>query len=111
MDKVIKDGMVAVLYSRGFGAGWYSWNHNEECLFDPQIVGLVLANGDCAEIDKHVVKRIEQIASDKWGEDFFSGGASQLTVGWVTQGEQFKIDEYDGRESLIHLGKSQNLTA
>jgi hypothetical protein len=26
MDKVIVNGKVAVLYSPGFGSGWYTWN-------------------------------------------------------------------------------------
>ena len=26
IDKAINDGMVAILYSPGFGAGWSSWN-------------------------------------------------------------------------------------
>ena len=33
MNKVIRDGKVAVLYSPGYGAGWYSWNWNHpECV-------------------------------------------------------------------------------
>lgn len=31
MDKVIKDGKVAVLYSPGFGAGWFTWNNHHNC--------------------------------------------------------------------------------
>ena len=26
MQKVIRDGKVAVLYSPGYGAGWYTWS-------------------------------------------------------------------------------------
>ncbi|AUR92859.1 hypothetical protein NVP1178O_14 [Vibrio phage 1.178.O._10N.286.45.E12] len=112
MEKLIKDGMVAVLYSRGYGAGWYSWNLDvNECLFCPQIVGLVLANGDCDEMDRNVAKRIEEIANSNWGVNFYHGGASQLVVGWVKAGNQFEIKEYDGNESLIDLGESQYLTA
>jgi hypothetical protein len=29
MEKVIRDGKVAVLYSPGYGAGWYSWNRDQ----------------------------------------------------------------------------------
>ena len=41
MDKVVRDGKVAVLISQGFGAGWYSWNSNEQLLFSPKIVEMV----------------------------------------------------------------------
>jgi len=44
MDKIIRDGKVAVLYSPGYGAGWYSWNTDcKECVFNPEIVKLVEA--------------------------------------------------------------------
>jgi hypothetical protein len=26
MNKLIRDGMVAVLYSPDYGSGWYTWN-------------------------------------------------------------------------------------
>jgi hypothetical protein len=42
MDKVIRDGQVAVLYSPGFGAGWYSWNREmPELLFEPNLVAMI----------------------------------------------------------------------
>lgn len=33
MDKVIRDGMVAVIYSPGYGAGWSSWNRDYPLLW------------------------------------------------------------------------------
>ena len=49
MNKVVENGQVAVLYSPGFGAGWYTWNEARfedesdalELVFDPTIVSLV----------------------------------------------------------------------
>ena len=29
MDKVVRDGLVAVLVSPGHGAGWYTWAHRD----------------------------------------------------------------------------------
>ena len=43
-DRVIRDGLVAVVYSPGFGAGWSTWAHGEqgnELVFDPMIVDCV----------------------------------------------------------------------
>ena len=42
--RVVRDGYVAVLYSPGYGAGWYSWHRKEELLYDPTIVQMVLEN-------------------------------------------------------------------
>jgi hypothetical protein len=50
MDKVIRDGKVAVLYSPGYGAGWYSWHDNEELLYDPVIVDMVESKKHYTEI-------------------------------------------------------------
>ena len=42
MDKVIRDGKVAVLYSPRFGSGWSTWSAPMEAIFHPKIVELVL---------------------------------------------------------------------
>ena len=34
MNKVIRDGKVAVLISYGFGAGFYTWGAPLEAIFD-----------------------------------------------------------------------------
>ena len=96
MEKLVRNGKVAVLYSPGYGAGWYTWNTSHpECVFDPEIVKIVLgeAKGD-----------IEEIAERKYQDYFFAGGAMDLVVGWVDIGQRFRIDEYDGYESLILEG-------
>jgi acetyl-CoA acetyltransferase len=48
MEKVIRDGKVAILYSPGFGAGWSTWNsYSNEMIFDPDIVNV---NGGAVEL-------------------------------------------------------------
>jgi len=107
VDKVIEDGEVAVLYSPGFGAGWYTWNYaHPECLFDPEIVDMVRSGADTAEI--------EELAQSKWaqGNDYFyPGGADCLTVMWLREGSRFRIDEYDGSEDLVTEADQEWLTA
>jgi len=46
MNKVIVDGKVAVLYSPGYGAGWFSWHNVEELIYDPEVVKLVEKMGE-----------------------------------------------------------------
>jgi hypothetical protein len=91
MNKVIRDGKVAVLYSPGFGAGWYSWSNIPECVFDPDIVAAVESG------DRH---KAADIASAKW-EGFYTGGADQLEIEWLPEGTPFRIEEYDGSESVV----------
>ena len=93
MEKLIRDGLVAVLYSPGFGAGWYTWNYNfPQCLFDPEIVRMVEK-----EDDPH---QIESFAESKYGEDFYGGGAEDLRILWLPEGTEFIVNEYDGSESI-----------
>jgi len=50
MNKVIRDGKVAVLISYGWGAGFYTWGAPLEAIFDPNLVVLIeLENFDGAE--------------------------------------------------------------
>jgi hypothetical protein len=111
MEKVIKNGCVAVLYSPGFGAGWYSWNKDHEaCLFDPEIVALVESKPARKRIFNpkdferyRIAEKIAALAESKWaidGNSFYTGGADDLCIEWVPQGRLFKIREYDGSETV-----------
>ena len=91
MNKLIEDGKVAVLYSPGFGAGWYTWNYDTpEILFDPAIVKFV-ENKKWAELDTYVTLKYPEI---------YKGGMTDLEVEWIPEGTLFKVNEYDGSESI-----------
>lgn len=93
MNKVIRDGNVAVLYSPGFGAGWYSWNENvRELLFDPEIVSMVENNTDTRKIVEYV--------KTTYGDDIYTGGSDELKIEWIPVGSEFIIREHDGSESI-----------
>jgi hypothetical protein len=101
MNKLIRDGKVAVLVSPGYGAGWYSWHRNEELLYDPSIV-----------------EWVEQQAFDKVltymelkHPDVYCGGLEDLEIKWVSTGDRFRIDEHDGAESLVLEKNEYWLTA
>jgi len=101
MNKLIRDGRVAVLVSPGYGAGWYSWHTNEELLYDPSIVEW-LEQGD---LDK-----IKTYLELKYPDDT-TLGLDDLTVDWVPVGARFRIEEYDGAENLVLESKEKWLTA
>ncbi len=97
MNKIIRERKVAVLYSPGFGGGWFSWNTGcPECIFDPEIVQMVL--------DREQADAIEGRAREKWNQGdnhFFPGGADALQVAWLPEGVRFFIEEYDGSEAIV----------
>jgi hypothetical protein len=93
LDRVIRNGHVAVLYSPGYGAGWSTWAHNDEgkdLLFDPVIVGYV-ERGAKDELATYMEMRYP---------DVYTGGMDDLVIEWVPIGTMFKINEYDGSESI-----------
>lgn len=91
MNKLIRDNKVAVLYSPGYGAGWYTWNReHEDMVFDP-VLATLIDEGKTAEAETYVTMR--------W-PDVYVGGLEDLTVAWVPVGTAFTIDEYDGNESI-----------
>lgn len=107
LRKEIRNGLVAVLYSPGYGAGWSTWNgirdavSDEELIFEPQIVALTIQR-DLEEItaDQHF-ELVEAYCNQTWGENaVYCGGVRDLEVLWIPEGTLFKINEYDGSESI-----------
>ncbi len=107
IEKVIKDGKVAVLYSPEYGAGWSSWGWStwygcdnrvviEKMLFHPVLVNKVLEGEKCS-INEELM--CELFGKDI-GESINLGGVPQLEVAWVPIGSKFTISEYDGCESV-----------
>lgn len=93
MEKVEKDGKVAVLISPGFGAGWWTWNKEETTPFEPKIVDMVL-KGKQKEIT-------EEWCKENLGVEPYCGGAKDLEIVWIDKGLKFSINEYDGAEGLF----------
>jgi len=102
MQKKIENGLVAVLYSPGFGAGWYSWHDVKELLFDPKVVDMVL--------EKTSAETIELYCKTVYGDHYYAGSCD-LEVAWVPTGTQFIIDEYDGAETVTVKDKVNWVTA
>ena len=87
MEKIIKDGKVAVAISPGFGSGWSTWNDVHPC--DARFNQLFL-EGKYMEADELALEL----------ELGYGGGAYDVVIKWVDVGERFTIQEYDGSESL-----------
>jgi hypothetical protein len=99
MKKYIKNGQVAVLVSRGYGAGWSTWNSIPELVFLPEVVELVLQDKR-EEITEELCQKALGLSADSYICVF---GATGLTVEWLNEGQRFTIEEYDGAESLLTI--------
>jgi hypothetical protein len=101
--KVIRDGKVAVLYSPGFGAGWSTWDsdYGEELIFDPMMVKYV-------EEDNY--DALYAYAAMRY-PSAYTGGLGDLTIAWLPEGTLFRIEEYDGSESIETLGDTDWIKA
>ena len=101
MNKVVRDGRVAVIYSPHYGAGWYSWHLIPELLFDPAVVDMI-------ETDRY--EDIESYCAEHW-PDAHVGDPEDLTIAWVEEGREFQIEEYDGSEKLRFRDREQWIVA
>lgn len=97
MEKVIRNGKVAVLISSGFGAGWYSWNREyPQLLFHPKLVEMV-------EAERQSEITTEWVEKELGIKDVYCGGASDLYIKWLDEGTQFHVNDYNGSEYLTTL--------
>ena len=102
MDKVIRDGEVAVLYSPDFGAGWYTWNtEHPAMLYDPTLVKWVMDGKPYGQKPSGVdwVRLVETLKEKYPG--CYLGGLRDLQIRWVPVGTRFYVDEYDGNETVV----------
>lgn len=82
---------LGVLISGGFGAGWSTWN-NKELAYDKRVIEKWLENVSSDEMCNFVV-------SLGYPRPYM-GGYNQLELEFVSRGTMFRIDEYDGSESI-----------
>lgn len=86
---------VGVLYSPGFGAGWSTWNR--DCYaYDKRIVEKFIED---PELFHREGPDLDAFMFDL-GYDGYYGGAGDLRLTFVPKGTLFRIDEYDGSESI-----------
>lgn len=98
--KISKDGKVAVIYSPGFGLGRsteFDRIYASYFMFCPKIVNWIESGkdinnipiiDDCPLGEEHILENVDY---------------EQLKISWISIGICFKIDKYDGHESIIDL--------
>lgn len=101
MEKVIRNGKVAVLVSRGFDTGWYTQHGVEELLFHPKVVEMVQ---DCKKQD--ICKWVEENFDLEVSRD----GAMGLVIHWLPVGEPFMIIQTN-RYEYVYTAENLDLVA
>lgn len=92
MKKKLKGGKICVIYSPGYGAGWYSWHGITALLFDPTVVEMIERDAEATEIVEY--------CTTAYGDECYLA-ADDLAVAYVDTDDSFYIDEYDGAESVV----------
>lgn len=96
VEKLEKDGKVAVLISGGYGAGWSTWvggDKAEEALFDPVLAQMI--------IDEKPLDDLINTAKERYPDGYYGGLRDVMRVEWLDKGTKFMVDEYDGSERII----------
>lgn len=91
MEKIVRNGEVAVAVSFGFGAGWSTWNQVEPKV-DPT---------DARYNSLFLEGKNKEAAAMLEAEGGYAGGADDVEIVWVPEGTKFVITEYDGSENLM----------
>lgn len=97
MEKLIKDGKVAVAVSKGYGAGWSTWGSVDP--MDKRFNELILEG------------KIEEAEALAKSLGYYSDGLRNCVIEWLDIGTRFEIKEYDGNESLRILDDTPYYTA
>ena len=96
MDKVIRNGEVAVLFSLGYGIGWYTHNRQHPgILYDQRVVAWV------EDGKPNIVRSCLKADLEESYPGIYLGGIDDLEIRWVPVGTRFYIHEYDGSERVV----------
>ena len=110
VEKVIRDGMVAVLRSPGYGAGWSTWQHEDEIrefvMFDRRLVEAA----ERGALHDEVEEMLEELFFGS-GMYISTSGWSDIEINWLPVGTRFEITEYDGAEGIRVFDESEYYVA
>lgn len=101
MERVVRHGRVAVLYHPDYGSGWYTGHYIEELLFDSNIIEWLEAK-DYDKIKTYLTLKYPQV---------YLPSIAGLSIYWMPVGSEFRVDEYDGSESIVFKYDERWITA
>lgn len=87
---------IGILVSRGYGAGWSTWNYRAMA-YDKRVIDFWIKNkGKDLEGDKEAEEAFEKMGY----RGVYFGGFEDLGLEFVNVGVPWQINEYDGFETL-----------
>jgi len=100
------DGDVGVAVSLGYGAGWSTWDDVKAS--DARFIVLILNAMWCKEYCEGGKDAKGYTEEDYWNAaerlaeklGYYAGGLRDCVIKWVPVGTLYRVDEYDGAESL-----------
>ena len=104
LNRIVRDGLVAVICSDAYGAGWHSHHGIDSLLFDPEIVAMIESDKSPEHIHDYCLRTYS---------DFHVGYSRgvELRITWIPVGVQFRISEYDGLEHVVYRTQDEYHTA
>jgi len=107
VEKLVRNGRVAILISPSYGSGWYTWNDPRKkwMLWHKDIVRAI--EDEDFEKAKEIAKKVNQELSGDNDDDsdLYLGALRELQIVWLPKGTLFEVLEYDGNEVLRVLSK------
>lgn len=97
VETLVENGLMAVAVSHGFGAGWGTWE-GMELAVDKRVIEVILDFQKNRISFEEAQKAIDYFYPHK---DIYYGGFGNIEIEWVPLGEMFRINEYDGLESIV----------
>jgi len=109
--------MRKVLYSPGYGAGWSTWNAADKeqkrwlCEYKP-FIDYLEEHGRMPPVPQNRMDGYDitdlgmQVIRD-WKAAFpdapipYLGGMADLKIKYIEDDEQYRVDEYDGKEKVV----------
>ena len=119
---VTSNGNTAVAYSPGYGGGWSTDTNNKQMIFDSRLIQLILSDYFKSEFNEKselkILPKDKQYYIQFMKSVFPDIGYTpdidsfcQLVVDFIPQNTQFKIQQYDGNESIKIFDPNDYFTA
>lgn len=103
-DKYInEEGLVGVIISPEFGAGFHTWNDIPGLCFDKDIIQMILEDKPIQDLTDFVEAKYDHTGYVS------TLGLSDVRIIWLKPGTQFFIEEYDGSESITLIEDNDDL--
>ena len=103
-DKYINaKGLVGVIISPEFGAGFHTWNEIPGLCFDRDVIQKL--------IEDKPIQEISDFVEDKYAHTGYVStlGLRDAEIVWLKPGTQFFLNEYDGFESITLIENNEAL--